>query len=169
MTDNSRYTELEKQLSAEFSAAAPDEFVSKLQAQLNRKALDKAARKARPFYLRPAWLATSLVVLALLISFFAIGPAKVVAAVQRLLGYVPGTGLVSTDAPLRVLAEPVEQIRDGITLTVTSALLSADKTHIEYRVFGIPRSAYPNSESYFRLHKAGISAPAGWHKTPTHE
>jgi Tol biopolymer transport system component len=147
MTEISRYSELEKDLSAVYASAASEDFVSKLQAQLTRKAHDQAVRKARPFYLRPAWLATSLVLLALLITFFAIGPAKVAAAFQRLLGYVPGTGLVSTDAPLRVLAEPVEQIRDGVTLTVTSALLSADSTHIDYRVFGIPRDAYPNSEA----------------------
>ena len=147
MTDNSRNVELEKELSAVYASAASEEFVSKLQSQLNRKALEQTQRKARPFYLRPAWLATSLVLLALLISFFAIGPSKVVAAFQKLWGYVPGMGLVSTESRLRVLAEPVEQIRDGVTLTVTSALLSADNTRIDYRVFGIPRDAYPNSEA----------------------
>ncbi len=147
MTDNSRNFELEKDLSAVFASAASEEFVSKLQVQLICKAQEQKQHKDRPFYLRPAWLATSLILLALLISFFAIGPSRVVAAFQKLLGYVPGTGLVSTDAPLRVLAEPVEQTRDGVTITVASALLSADKTRIEYHVFGIPRDAYPDSEA----------------------
>lgn len=147
MTDDSRNYELEKDLSAVYASAPSEDFVSILQAQLTHKAQEQKQRFARPFYLRPVWLATSLVLLALLITFFAIGPSRVVAAFQKLLGYVPGTGLVSTDTPLRVLAEPVEQTRDGVTLTVTSALLSAESTHIEYRVFGIPRDAYPDSEA----------------------
>ncbi len=147
MTENYRNLELEKQLTAVYASAASEDFVSKLQAELTRKALEQAQPKTRPFYLRPVWLATSLILLALLGTFFAIGPSKVAAAFQKLLGYVPGTGLVSTESPLRVLAEPVEQTRDGVNLTVTSALLSADSTHIEYRVFGIPRDAYPDNEA----------------------
>jgi len=147
MTDDTRFMEFEKELSAVFASAASDDFVNKLQAQLNRKVLEQSQHNASPFYLRPAWMATFLVLLVLLVSFFAIGPARVTAAVQKLLGYVPGSGLVSTETPLRVLAEPVEQTRDGVTFTVTSALLSADKTQIMYNIFGIPRSAYPDSEA----------------------
>ncbi|HET9911240.1 MAG TPA: hypothetical protein VFQ13_05075 [Anaerolineales bacterium] len=57
----------------------------------------------------------------------------VVYALGKVLGYIPGVGLVDQSMPLRVLAEPVSQTRDGITLTVEEALLSADKTVIRFR------------------------------------
>lgn len=148
MTDLSRFEELERDLKTSYTTpAASSEMVARVQMQLSQQADQLSDRKPAPFYLRPAWLVTAGILLVLLVSFFAIGPSRVVAAFQKLLGYVPGMGLVSTETPLRVLAEPVEQTRDGVTLTVTSALLSADSTHIEYRVFGIPRDAYPDSEA----------------------
>ena len=142
MTDISRFAGLEHDLNTVYSTpAARPQFVAALQGQLS----EKAGRKPS-FVLRPAWIATAVILLGLVISFFAIGPQRVAAAVQKLLGYVPGMGLISTDAPLRVLAEPVEQTRDGVTITVVNALLSADQTRIEYHVFGVPRSAYPDRE-----------------------
>ena len=49
-------------------------------------------------------------------------------------------------SPIRVLTEPVSVTRDGITITVTSATLTADRTQIGYRIFGVPGSAYPDRE-----------------------
>jgi hypothetical protein len=51
---------------------------------------------------------------------------------SRSLGYIPGVGLVDPNAPLRVLAEPVSQARDGITVTVKEAVLSPDKTIVVF-------------------------------------
>ncbi len=147
MSEHNPFDKLELNLKNAYTdASATPQFVSQLNMQLSQRVGRLPQSKAKPFYLRPAWLVTAGILMVLMISFFVIGPARVAAAVQRLLGYVPGVGLVSTDAPLRILEQPVEQTRDGVTLTVTSALLSADSTHIEYRVFGIPRDAYPDSE-----------------------
>lgn len=147
MTDKTTFEKIENELLLLHQNNAAEPFVKKTQTELDYKIAVLSQKKSRRLFLRPAWLATAVLLAALVISFFAIGPARVAAAVQKLLGYVPGSGLVSTEAPLRVLAEPVEQTRDGVTITVSSALLSADKTQIEYRVFGILRSAYPDSES----------------------
>ncbi len=94
-----------------------------------------------------AWVGAGVVLAALLITTLIIGPMRVYAAIRGLLGYIPGVGIVDQSAPIRVLAEPVSQTRDGITITVTSATLTSDRTHVEYRIFGVPRSAYPNSEA----------------------
>jgi len=67
-------------------------------------------------------------------------------AMRRLFGYIPGVGIVEQEAPVRVLARPVSLTRDGITLEVTAATLTADRTHIDYRLFGVPRSAFPARE-----------------------
>jgi hypothetical protein len=71
----------------------------------------------------------------------------VVTAMQRLFGYIPGVGIVEQNAPIRVLAAPVTVTRQGVSITVTSATLTADQTHIEYRIFGVPRNAYPDNEA----------------------
>lgn len=90
---------------------------------------------------RPAWV-TVMVGLLLGTSLFIAGPQHVFAAMQRLLGYIPGVGIVDNNTPIRFLAEPVTVTKEGITITITSAVLTGNGTHIEYSVFGVPESAY---------------------------
>lgn len=68
-------------------------------------------------------------------------------AMRRLLGYIPGVGIVEQSAPIRVLAEPVSLTREGVTVSVNRAILTADRTQIDYGVSGVPLSAYPQGES----------------------
>jgi hypothetical protein len=92
-------------------------------------------------------LAWSLgVALVLLLAAFAIGPRNIVAAMQRLLGYIPGVGLVDDSAGLRVLAEPVTIQREGITVSVTQAVLDPQRTVLLFQADGIPPSARPAGE-----------------------
>ncbi len=70
----------------------------------------------------------------------------VVYAVGRSLGYIPGVGIVEQDTPIRILAEPVSQTRDGITLTVEQVVLTSEKTFLSYNVEGIPHDARPKGE-----------------------
>lgn len=76
----------------------------------------------------------------------AIGPQKALAQVRSWLGYSPKLGLVDTSATIRVLKEPVSQIREGITVEVAAAVLDATKTKLDFRVSGVPREAYPEHE-----------------------
>jgi hypothetical protein len=68
-------------------------------------------------------------------------------AIGRFGGYLPGVGIIDQSAPLRVLAKPVAVTRQGVTVTVTQALLSVDKTVLFVKVEGVPRDAYPSDES----------------------
>jgi hypothetical protein len=95
---------------------------------------------------RRVWYAAAAILLALIITALIVGPQKVYAAVRQLFGYIPGVGIVDESAPIRVLAAPVTITRDGISLTVTSAVLTGDRTHIEYRLFGVPGADYPGRE-----------------------
>ncbi len=91
----------------------------------------------------------------------------VVTAMQRLFGYIPGVGIVEENAPIRVLAAPVTITREGISVTVTSATLTGDQTHIEYRIFGVPRSAYPDNEAITGcLEREALVLPDGTRLTP---
>lgn len=123
---------------------ADDEFVKRLHARLIQQAASQPKFNRR-FLLRPAWIVVSIMAV-LVIGILLIGPQRVMAAMRSLMGYLPGVGIVDQNAPIRVLAEPVTVTRDQISITVTSATLTGDKTHIEYRIFGVPGSAYPNRE-----------------------
>ncbi len=103
---------------------------------------------------RPA-LAIAIVILALLLL------TGVAYAIGRLTGYIPGIGMIDQSAPLRVLAEPVTVTREGVTITVTEAVLSADKTVILVKVEGVPREAYPTDESIGCLGNANLRLADG--------
>lgn len=91
--------------------------------------------------------------LAILLAFLALLLLSgAVYAIGRSLGYIPGVGIVDTNSLIRVLAEPVSQTRDGITLTVEQAILTTERTLIVYRVEGIPPEARPQGESDFACH-----------------
>lgn len=145
MSDIAPTPEFEEEIRAAVAAPlAREEFLKDLHTRILHEAEIKP-RTNRPVFLRPAWVVV-FVLTVLLIGLLAVGPQRVIAAVRGLLGYIPGVGIVEQGAPIRVLAEPVTVTRDEISITVTSATLSADKTHIEYCIFGVPGSAYPDRE-----------------------
>jgi len=83
-------------------------------------------------------MAAASLALALFILGAVVGPEKTLAAVQRLIGYIPGIGFV--EEPLQawsVLVEPVAAERDGVTLTVEKLLAGADVTRLYLRVDGL--------------------------------
>lgn len=103
-------------------------------ARLERKTFMQTLRT------RPVWFIV-LVVLALM-AF-----TGVAYAIGNMLGYIPGVGLVDQNTSIRVLAEPVKVTRDGVTVAVTQAFITDDKTSIYIETAGVPQSAYPVSES----------------------
>ena len=111
----------------------------RIAAKLERKTLMQTLR-ARP----------ALAILIVLIALSLLTGA--VYAIGRSLGYIPGVGIVEQDTPIRVLAEPVSQTRDGITLTIDQAILTSDKTFIAYIVEGISSEARPKGEGGFACH-----------------
>ena len=140
-------SEFEKNVSQSFGVPAMrPEFVNQVYAELMQQA-DKKSRKSHRFLgLLPAWAVASAILGILIIGVFVIGPQRVYASFLKLFGYIPGVGIVNQSSPIRVLAEPVSITRDGINITVTSATLTGDRTQIEYRIFGVPQSAYPDRE-----------------------
>ena len=70
-------------------------------------------------------------------------------AIGRSLGYIPGVGIIDQHSSIRILPEPVIMTRDGITVTVEQAILTADKTVVIYKTEGIPQESRPKGESGF--------------------
>ncbi len=95
--------------------------------------------------MRRAWRyhPVAAVLVALLILAALVGVAY---ALGNALGYIPGVGIIQRDTTLRVLAEPVSLTREGITLTVHQAVLSADKSVVLFSVEGLPWEALSHEE-----------------------
>ncbi|NLE83911.1 MAG: hypothetical protein GX603_05295 [Chloroflexi bacterium] len=145
MSEFKSNSEFEKNVSASFGVpAVRPEFVNQVYANLMQQADEKSRKSHRFLGLRPAWAVASAILGILIISVFVIGPQRVYASFLKLFGYIPGVGIVNQSSPIRVLAEPVSITREDIIITVTSATLTGDRTQIEYRIFGVPQSAYPD-------------------------
>ena len=97
-----------------------------IEANLHERRSWVRSMRARPLL---AILIVLLIILLLTGAAYAIGKS---------FGYIPGIGLIDQSAPIRVLAKPVSQTRDGITITVEEAVLSSDKTVVVFTVDNIP-------------------------------
>jgi hypothetical protein len=141
MTDRIPSPEFEEKICRAVSVPEPDaKFVNGLRSRLIETAAQKKGGPAR-FFPRPAWQWALVVLAVLLIAFLAIGPQRVVAAMQRLFGYIPGVGVVDQSSPIRVLAEPVKVEREGYTMIVENAVIDSQRTVITYSVEGISIAA----------------------------
>ncbi len=108
--------------------------------QAARKILDRVARRHLPeeVDLYPALVtrlrrrrrqrrALALVALALVLTAAAY-------MMGRSLGYLPGVGVVSPGTGLRVLATPVSQTQQGLTLQITQGVADGHQTVLTYRL-----------------------------------
>jgi hypothetical protein len=128
------------------------EFIKSLRSQvLTHSVKQPGSRPAAksPLFakIRAGWVVAFAVIFLLVISILAIGPQRVYAEVARWLGYLPEVGLVDKNSSIRVLAEPVSITRDGVTMSITSATLTSDKSVLNYGASGVPLSAYPVGEN----------------------
>src|SRR5690349_2544830 len=88
--------------------------------------IDRVRAKAGP---RRTWMQTMRArpALAILLAILALLVLTGVAyAIGRSLGYIPGVGFVQP-ASLRVLAEPVHETRDGVTVTIEQVVVDAER------------------------------------------
>ena len=143
MSEPNLNPELEPKIREVLGAPAPGAaFANDLLATLMEKATEmKPEPKISRLFLRLAFV---VVMLGVLVFFFR---PNIVAALRQLFGYIPGVGLVNQSAPLRVLAEPVSATRAGVTLTVKSAVLSVDKTVLNYSLKDVPWAALSHQEN----------------------
>lgn len=137
---------VERNLINHYAAGDPSPaFVGRLERQLLGQIEAKtpsrqAARRWRwPLIPRSTgWAAAAaglLLVAALAVTV--IGPERVWAEVQRLLGYVPGIGFVDLE-DARVLAAPVQVEREGVTLRVDQVIAEAGRTRVVVSSDGLP-------------------------------
>ncbi|HAL62058.1 MAG TPA: hypothetical protein DCP08_06595 [Chloroflexi bacterium] len=96
-----------------------------------------------------------------------VGPGQVWAALQQLIGFVPGIGFVNL-RETALLAQPTAQIRDGITLVVDEVVAERDQTQLHYHIEGVPSDLawhmgpeYTGEEEAWLITEEGYRYPVG--------
>lgn len=136
------FTPFEKKIRNTYHLSPMDPAFSKgLERDLSiRKAeLIQPTPKASSF----RWAYVFAPVLLVVVLVMSIGPQKVLAQVQSWLGFVPGIGIVDTSSPFRVLAEPVTQTKDEVTITINEAFVSTDKVMINFNTANLSDATRP--------------------------
>ncbi|MDD5368781.1 MAG: hypothetical protein PHQ40_06845 [Anaerolineaceae bacterium] len=144
--------EIENQLDAVYNSASPDPaFAIRLERQLTERAAAMQNPADRPqaawlewlrgIFRQPALAVPLAVILLLVLAVSLVGPQKVLAQVQRLLGYAPGIGFVEP-GETRVLLAPVEQRQGDVVLRVENVVADSQQTHIVLQVTGLPREKF---------------------------
>ena len=141
----------EDKMQAMLRMPAPDpSFVASLRTQFGTQIPQSPSRfeRLRVNLRRPAWAVAFVIFVFFLAVLLIIGPEKVIAAVERLFGYVPGVGFVENDTTLRVLPKPVSQTQDGVTLTIEQVVADPLRTVLIYRIDDLTSTAERSSKEF---------------------
>ena len=151
-------SELESKLDRIYSSAAPDPlFAARLESRLVDRAASFPGAAGSPafwrtglfvgFFRRPILVEIAAFLMILLVSIGLIGPQKVLAEFQRLLGYLPGYGFVQPDQTL-YLPAPVTVQQGDFTLVVTGVVANSTATQVDFTVTGLPQQKFLTHEHY---------------------
>lgn len=77
------------------------------------------------------------IMLTMFLSVALIEPQKIMAEIQQFFGYVPGVGFTDLDGT-RILAKPIRQTRDGITLVVEQVIADDEMTTVVITTENLP-------------------------------
>ena len=143
MSEYNKDHDFEKSIVETFAVPTiSEEFVNSQYKSIVRK---NKMKETKGFFSKPIMLRFSTATLALLMgATLIIGPQKVYAAIMQLFGYIPGVGVVSEDTDIRILEEPVNVTREGITVSVNSMVLTSNESIIDFGTMGVPSSASAN-------------------------
>lgn len=89
------------------------------------------------------WSYALVALLVLAGLFVAIGPGNVLAQIEKIFGDIPEVAVVDTNETFFQLDKSVSDTKDGITLTIETAFLSADQTIITFSISDLPLEIRP--------------------------
>lgn len=180
MSRQSKKRELHAALIQVFAAPPPNEgFAAALEArlqsragQLRREWVTRPQESTWHKRLKPRRRVLPLIaflVLAIMVAstVVIVGPGQVWAALQQLIGFVPGIGFVDL-RETRLLAQPTAQTQDGITLVVDEVVAERDQTQLHYHIEGLPSDLawhmgpeYTGKEEAWLITEEGYRYPLG--------
>lgn len=101
------------------------------------------------------WRAAAVAVAAILLLILGIGPNNVAAAVNRLLLYIPGFGIHSTQNVNLVAPNPVRAEKDGVKIDINGVLADSKGTSLMAYVEGL----IPDIKSSYLVDLSGTRYP----------
>lgn len=138
MTDPRDFNDFERNLIAATQTDRPSsEFVTDLWQRIKSQPPRPAPRSPISLHFSSLrWRFAALILIAVFGAFLAIGPSRVIAALQSLLQYIPGIGFVKDNSALRIV-KPFEQTFDGVTISIPAGVVNGEKTVIRYTFTGV--------------------------------
>jgi hypothetical protein len=125
---------LNQMQAAAAAPSAPNAFVRDLRVRLLDRS--KGIQSRSRMRARLAWGLALGAILLITAGVLIAGTQNVVSALQKILGYIPGVGVVQPGS-IRVLAEPMTVTRDGITVTLEQVVADPTQTIVVYKVEGL--------------------------------
>ncbi|MBX3046811.1 MAG: hypothetical protein KF698_07430 [Anaerolineales bacterium] len=104
-------------------------FVASLRTRLGQE--NEAGTLSRRFQRRFIVRASNALVLLIVVLVALLGPSDVLAAIQRLMGYVPGVGFIQ---PQLILSEPLTVSRGNVSVTVENLVVSSSESVLVFRI-----------------------------------
>ena len=137
MSDEEAPLELQSALQAFFHAREPEaRFLEALGQRLIERADTGRLAASRGLGRAAARYVLAGLGVALLAALLVVGPQRVIAALARWTGYVPGLGVVEL-AGARALPVPVSRAEKGVTFSIDQFVASPDETLLVVRITGI--------------------------------
>jgi len=133
------FSEFEKEIQETYQLPQPSPtFIRRVEMEIKTQRQQDGKQSRSFFQQSRGWVYAAITIVLLAILLFTIGPSKVLAQIQAILGFVPGVGVVESDTSFYSLVEPISDTREGITIEIESAVFSKDKTVIQFRMDEIP-------------------------------
>lgn len=138
-----------------FPEAKP-QFKKELRTLIQTKAIRNLEKRKTLPKPRLAWLILITVIIILIATPFILGPQKVWAAFQELVGFFPGIGFVEETNPVRSLSHPLQQTQGDVTVTIMDTIVTESSTIINISIQGIlsdevVESGTPQQSSHLQL------------------
>lgn len=141
---NSNHLPVEEDLIAAAKSIHPsDDFSREL---WQRMAVERLSEKTSRFSFKRTFRIAAFSLATLAIIIFAIGPQQVFAAINQLVGYIPGIGFFTNDSQTLYLPEPVTEQQGKAALTVKQAVDDQKLLVISYEITGLKN--YQPSDSW---------------------
>ena len=106
-----------------------------LRHQILAQFTEKRVSDGRALRLFPSWRLASGMLVLICLSLILIRPTTVWAQIVKWLGYSPSAGLISKPDSVMTLVEPIHFAAEQYSLVIPEAVLSSDRTLINYLVF----------------------------------
>ena len=135
--------EMEKTLGSFYRTPNPSpEFLNKFDIKLKNELEAKNPPLPRFLQDRPrrfGWAVMPALVLLLIFgAVFIAGPESVYAQVRSWLGYIPGFGHVNTQEGFRILEEPLQLTKEGVSVELSKIIANESHTYILIKKEGLP-------------------------------